>query len=254
MDPKRRFSAAADDYHKHRPSYPAALVDWLLQEASVPEGGRIADVGCGTGIATRLLAARGRELVGVDPNPEMLAFARGAGGGPRYVQGEAAATGLPAASFDLVTAAQALHWIAFPEFAAEARRILKPTGFAAAFWNLRARGAFLDEYESLLRAQSPEYSRVPRAGDAIEAIRASPDVAALREAEFGNSQELDREGFFGRAHSSSYVVHGLGDRDAFDAALAALFERHQRKGRVTLRYRCVAFLMRLAPGGAAMEP
>src|SRR6185295_15184654 len=136
MDPKQRFSAAAGDYHKHRPSYPAALIDWLLREAAVPQGGRIADVGCGTGIATRLLAARGLEVVGVDPNPEMLAEARGAGGGPSYVRGEAAATGLPAASFDLVTVAQALHWIAFPEFAAEARRIQKPTGFAAAFWNL----------------------------------------------------------------------------------------------------------------------
>ena len=253
VDPRRRFSAAADDYHRNRPSYPGALVEWILETAAVPRPGRIADVGCGTGIATRLFASRGHTLLGVDPNEDMLAFARQAGGGPTYVRGEAAATGLAEASFDLVIVAQALHWIAFPEFTAEARRILKPPGWAAAFWNLRQSGPFLDEYERLLKAESPEYSRVPRAKDAIKAIRTSPDVADLREAEFENAQELDREGFFGRAHSSSYVAHGLRDRGAFDAALAALFEKHQRDRRVTLRYRCVALLMRLSPGGGASE-
>jgi SAM-dependent methyltransferase len=245
VDARERFSAAADDYHRHRPSYPAALVDWILETAAVPRPGRIADVGCGTGIATRLFASRGHTLVGVDPNEDMLAFARQAGGGPLYVRGEAGATGLAEASFDLVIVAQALHWIAFPEFTAEARRILVGSGRCAAFWNLRQSGPFLDEYEKLLKAGSPEYSRVPRAKHAIEAIRTSPDVADLREAEFENAQQLDREGFFGRTHSSSYVAHGLSDPGAFDAALGALFDRHQVGGSVTLRYRAVAYAWRL---------
>lgn len=244
-DPRERFSAAADDYARHRPSYPEALVDWLLESAGVPRPGRIADVGCGTGIATRLLAARGHDVVGVDPNEEMLAQARRAGGGARYVRGEASGTGLEASIFDLVTVAQALHWIPLGGFLAECRRILKPSGWSAAFWNLRAGGPFMDAYEALLKAESPEYSRVPRAKQAIEAIRASPEIEELREAAFGNAQALDRKGFFGRANSSSYVAHGLRDRAAFDAALGELFDRHQAGGQVSLRYRAVVYAWRL---------
>ena len=36
----------------------------------------MADLGCGTGILTRLLADRGLEVTGIDPNEDMLAHAR----------------------------------------------------------------------------------------------------------------------------------------------------------------------------------
>jgi len=31
IDPRERFTAAADLYHRYRPSYPDALLDWLEQ-------------------------------------------------------------------------------------------------------------------------------------------------------------------------------------------------------------------------------
>lgn len=48
------FGTDAARYDRARPSYPAALVDALLEE----KADRVLDVGCGTGKAARLLAAQ----------------------------------------------------------------------------------------------------------------------------------------------------------------------------------------------------
>jgi len=68
-----RFSGAAAGYARFRPGYPEALVDWVVAESAVREGDRVVDVGCGTGILTRMLARRGFDVVGIDPNEDMLA-------------------------------------------------------------------------------------------------------------------------------------------------------------------------------------
>jgi SAM-dependent methyltransferase len=244
-DPRSRFSATAEDYHRYRPSYPAALVDFVLALPDLPSPPAVADVACGTGITTRLLAARGCEVVGVDPNPDMLAFARREGGA-RYVQGVAEATGLPDQSFDLVTAGQAFHWFDVAAVLRELGRILRGGGWCAAFWNLRQGGAFLDAYDRLLRQSSTEYERITTPEQAIEAIRRSPGVTSVREAEFANAQRFDRRGLFGRAHSSSYVAHGIADRAEFDRALDALFDAHQVDGAVEFVYRSVVIAWQLS--------
>jgi hypothetical protein len=51
------FGEGADLYDRHRPSYPAALVDDLLARAGLEHGGRAIEVGAGTGKATELRAA-----------------------------------------------------------------------------------------------------------------------------------------------------------------------------------------------------
>lgn len=80
----------------------------------------------------------------------------------------------------------------------------------------------------------------------IAALRAAPPVREVREAEFAYAQSFDREGFFGRVFSSSYVQHGLADRAGFERALGALFDRCQAGGSVEFAYRTVAIGFTLA--------
>jgi len=243
-DPRRRFSPTALDYERARPGYPEALIGWVTAECRPRTGAPAADVGCGTGISTRALAGRGLDVVGIDPNPEMLARARAAGGA-RYRRGEADATGLPTSSQRLVTAAQALHWFG-PRALDEFGRILEPGGWCAAWWNVRLTdGPFGAAYEALLLEHCSGYSRVPRAEAAIAALRGDPRVVNLCEAVFGHDQELDRESWLARVRSSSYVAHGLVRPEEFQKGIEGLFEGFSRSGRLQILYTSLALRWQL---------
>ncbi|MBI5202576.1 MAG: class I SAM-dependent methyltransferase [Elusimicrobia bacterium] len=244
-DSKKRFTAVAGEYDRFRPEYPGAVVDWLIATAALAAGAQVADIGCGTGISTRLLASRGLSVVGVDPNEAMLEKARARGG--EYVRGEAHRTGLPGGAFSLVCAAQAFHWFPVAETLAEWRRLGAPAGWGAAFWNLRDGTApVMKEYEELLGRFSAEYQDRPRARqETIPALRAALAGTELRETEVPHVEALTREQFLGRAASASYVAHGVADRAALDAALGALFEKHQTGGALPFAYRTVVVAWRL---------
>lgn len=75
-------------------------VDFLLEELSLPPGGSILDVGCGTGRHSIELAKRGYAVTGLDLSLEMLAraadAARGAGVSVDWIRSDAARFSLPA--------------------------------------------------------------------------------------------------------------------------------------------------------------
>lgn len=134
-DSRRALGAAFQDggehYHAVRPGYPEQIVDFM-----VPAAARTAvDLGAGTGLFTRLLAARGLEVAAVDPSASMLGPLRRAVPSATVVQATAEDTGLPAGQADLVTCAQAWHWIDPDAGSAEAGRLLRPGGTLALVWN-----------------------------------------------------------------------------------------------------------------------
>ncbi len=231
-DSCERFTAVADAYDRFRPGYPSAVLDWIAATTGAAAGARVADLGCGTGIFSRLIAARGFDVVGVDPNPDMLAVARKAGGGPAYTLGEAACTGLASGSVDLVTAAQAFHWFPLEAALAEIDRILSPGGWGCALWNLRVSSPFNDEYDELLRTWSTDYRA--DLSDLRHDPRAPIVAAALPGAvtvEFPVQEALRWDAVIGRVRSLSYVVHGVADRPAFEERVREAFERHARADR-----------------------
>lgn len=184
----------------------------------------------------------------------MLALARAAGGDVEYRQGTADQTGLESSCADLVVAAQALHWFDMQPTMREWRRILRPGGAAAALWNYRASDGWQADYERLLHLHSDEYAEIRKAtgtgDDNSKWVKQSPVCVDIREHRIASSQDLDWEGFHGRAWSSSYVEHGVRDRAAFDAGLRRLFDGNQTDGAVEFRYTTYLLLWRFAEGRA----
>lgn len=234
MDPRERFTATVDRYAKYRPDYPDALLDWL---ATLTAGRRAVDLGAGTGILSRQLAARGFAVTAVEPNAAMRAKGEAAGAA-RFVGGTAEQTGLPERSADLVIGAQAFHWFDLDRALPEIDRVRAPGGVAVAAWNVREEHGFSAAYEAALLAFSADCRAVPKPGPTLAALRARRPAAVA--ATFRHGQTLDLDGVLGRAWSSSYVVHGVTDRAAFDAALADAYGAHARDGRVELAYRTEA--------------
>jgi ubiquinone/menaquinone biosynthesis C-methylase UbiE len=133
-----RFSGFADTYDAHRPSPPAAMVEVLTQLAQVGRPRLVVDLGCGTGLSTRIWAGKAEQVIGIDPNDDMRRQAqeRTAGqfphGGISYQVGHATDTGLPDGCADIVTCCQCLHWMEPEPTFAEIVRILRPGGVFAA--------------------------------------------------------------------------------------------------------------------------
>ena len=97
---------------------------------------RVLDIGCGEGQVSRLAAAGGAEVVGLDYAWAQVSEARARGGGPRYLR--AAAGGLPLASgsFDAVVACLVFEHIRDVDDAiAEVARVLQPGGRFTFFLN-----------------------------------------------------------------------------------------------------------------------
>ncbi|MGO8860548.1 MAG: class I SAM-dependent methyltransferase [Acidimicrobiales bacterium] len=123
------FGEVAEQYDRVRPEYPAELVDALL--AGRPR--TVLDVGCGTGISSRLFIARGCAVVGLEPDPRMAQVARRRG--VPVESGTIEEWDAGARRFDLLTAGQSWHWVEPQRGAAKAAAVLRPGGRIGLFWN-----------------------------------------------------------------------------------------------------------------------
>ena len=221
------FGRSAAAYERGRPGYPAAAVDRLV--AALP-GRRVVDLAAGTGKLTRLLVARGCEVTAVEPVAEMRALIAPPA---RAVDGVAEAIGLPDASADGVTVAQAFHWFDGPRALAEIHRVLRPDGVLALLWNRRdLRDGLQRRLTALLE---PHRGGVPAHRDNAwrAALEDSPLFGPLREETFANEQVVDADGLADRIASISFVA-AMGEDER--AALLRDVRALAGGGTVTLRY------------------
>jgi SAM-dependent methyltransferase len=191
----RLFDREADRYNRTRPSYPDALVDQVL--GASPGDLSVLDVACGTGIASRQLAQRGAQVLGVELNPRMAEIAERHG-----VRTDVAAfeTWDPAGrTFDRVTCAQAWHWLDPDVSTAKIASVLRPGGRLCLFWNV---GDYPDDLADALHAtyQRALPSDASPLTTGYAASRASDPAALLS----GVTHQLRRSGNFGESQLQTF--------------------------------------------------
>jgi SAM-dependent methyltransferase len=218
-DHARSFGKAVGDYDRGRPGYPDAAIDWIFEHAA--EQPAIVDVGAGTGKFTAALVGRGRSVTAVDPDAEMLARLAQNYPSVRAVEGSAESLPLADGSADLVTVAQAWHWVDPSAASAEIARVLSPGGALALIWNMRDDSVdWVARVGGVMGESEAERSdtRTPPVG---------PPLQRTDYAEFAWKNRMTREQLLAMVTSRSYVITmPPPEREEMLGRLEALLDTH----------------------------
>lgn len=130
----RVFDEVPELYDRVRPGYPGALFADLAALTGLDGTSEVLEVGCGTGQATRSLAALGCRVTAVEPGAGMAALARRRLAGLPRVSVEQAAFEEwddRGRRFDVLVAASSWHWVDPAVGWPRAHRVLRPGGWTA---------------------------------------------------------------------------------------------------------------------------
>jgi 2-polyprenyl-3-methyl-5-hydroxy-6-metoxy-1,4-benzoquinol methylase len=104
----------------------------LIQRAGITPGSRVLELGCGTGLFTRLVAETGAFVVAIDLSEELIAAARSqSSANVEFLVGDVERVEFADAVFDSVFGSSILHHVDAARSLREAFRLLKPGGSVA---------------------------------------------------------------------------------------------------------------------------
>ena len=229
------FTGKATVYDQARPGYAPAALDFVA--GFVPRNAAIADIGAGTGKLSSMLAARGFDVTAIEPNPDMRSKLPAL---PNLcvMDGTAEATGLPSASVDAVTCAQAFHWFDSEKFKAECQRILKPGGRVFVVYNTP--GPDHERHDELIW-HSKDGPPGSHWAEREQRLRDFFDGGIQREA-FPNPVSYDAQGWLAYMLSHSMSPRPGDDvYERFVDSVRLIFERNNENGRLRMPMETVVY-------------
>lgn len=125
-----RFLGFAQLYENNRPTIPNQACDIVLNYLE-HKPNQIVDLGCGTGLSTMVWLDRCNNIIGIDPNEEMLSIAKRKSDDVSFIKAYSDDTILPNYSTDIVICSQSFHWMNPTDTLKEVNRILKSNGVFA---------------------------------------------------------------------------------------------------------------------------
>lgn len=133
-----RFNGFGNVYDQSRPAPPREVIA-LLEGYVGKKPGKVADVGCGTGLSTLLWFQEAGEVTGVEPNDDMRAVAEskwrelGEPEGLTFVKALSHELPFEDNSVDIITCSQSFHWMEPESTLREFARVLRPGGVFATY-------------------------------------------------------------------------------------------------------------------------
>lgn len=204
MNNIERFSGFADTYDAYRPQPPVVIAD-ILSQLSQARPKLVVDIGCGTGLSTRIWAGRADQVIGIEPNPDMRAQAEQSTSSSEisYRAGTSTDTGLADASADIVTASQAFHWMEPGPTLDEVNRILRQGGVFATI--------DCDWPPTINREAEEAYNAFTKHSHEIQQER-GVDRASVSFSKSGHLQHIQESGHFG--YTKEILVHNIASGSA----------------------------------------
>jgi ubiquinone/menaquinone biosynthesis C-methylase UbiE len=187
-----RFARTADRVAARQEARAARLAEHVRDFVQTGGDERALDVGTGAGALAFALAPLVREVVGLDPVPELLALARARSlPNTEFLQGDGTALPFGDGVFDLAGTHRTLHHVAQPErVVAELVRVTRPGGRVLVVDQLApdedAAAAMLHEFEA---ARDPSHTRLLTDRE-LQEIFAANGLSLLRERHEEERREL----------------------------------------------------------------
>jgi SAM-dependent methyltransferase len=185
------FAEVAELYDRARPGYPPQLFDDLVVLAGLRTGARVLEVGCGTGQATRDLAARGLDVTCVELSSDLAAVARRNVPAAEVVVANFE-TWEPERTFDTIVAFTAFHWLD-PEL-----RYRKCARLAPVLCVIGTHHVLWPDGDPFFAEVQEDYRAVSRAEDPGDPPGPPESVAPLRD-------EIEASGVFEHVAERRYV-------------------------------------------------
>jgi ubiquinone/menaquinone biosynthesis C-methylase UbiE len=189
-----RFARTAERVAARQDARAARLAEQVRDFVQARGDERALDVGTGAGALAFALAPLVREVVGLDPVPELLELARARSlPNTEFVEGDGTALPFPYASFDLGGTHRTLHHVAQPErVVAELARVTRPGGQVLVVDQLApddvAAAAVLHEFETV---RDPSHARLLTDGELRE-LFAVNGLELIRERFEDEQRDLER--------------------------------------------------------------
>lgn len=238
-----RFSGFANDYDKFRPHAPEIVIEiltkYLGRKPSV-----VVDLGSGTGLSSFTWKNHADQVIGVEPNNDMLKKAQdklatmNGTDHISFVNGFSNELDMRTETVDVVTCSQSFHWMDPIGTLKEVSRVLKKNGIFAVYdcdwpptvnWNVEERyNALMEKAESLSAAHSLDENRVRKWNkeDHLRNIRVSNGFRFVKEIVFHNREASDAERYLGLALTQGGLqsIFKMGLADLTDDLEAFKFE------------------------------
>jgi ubiquinone/menaquinone biosynthesis C-methylase UbiE len=228
--------------YRHRPPYVQEAVDHVV--ARLPQrDGRVLDIGCGSGDWTLALAACGIRVDAVDASAAMLDVARGRTGTDsphvHWLHGDVETVALEP-TYDLVTAAESLHWMEWSVALPRLRSVLARGGSLVLVNRIAAPPPWTAPMQRLIAAHSTnsDYSpydlvdELARRGLFRETERHETAAVPFEQSVEDYVESFHSRNGFSRARMSE------GSAADFDRRLAALVRLHVGAGPVVISNSC----------------
>lgn len=243
------FNNKAALYAANRPSYSPNVLKYLQKDLGFSSTVLGADIGCGTGQLTKILAEYFDLVYAVEPNNSMMQECQ------KYLYNyknilyechSAESTEIDDNKLDYITTAQAFHLFHNAETLREFKRILKPDGRLIIVYNMKNHSSdlFLKNEEVLLK-HCPLYRRNFHAKafkcDSFQECF-TKDSYQYRCFSNDNTEYLDYDTFINRTLSASYAIQkGNPSFPVFVKELAAVFGDFSVNQRVKMELSTVIY-------------
>ena len=256
-DQRTVFGTDPDTYDEVRPGYPEAMFGTLAAVTGIRPGGRVLEVGAGTGKASRAMAQRGWLLTCLEPSAEMReVLTRWSAGQPGITVSGDFLESYPAGErFRLIIAAQSWHWTDPEVRYHRVHELLAPGGWLALAWNTPRRtdhgldaglDAIYQAHAPGLAAREPGAAGPHRGRWSIGDLTGSPLFGAVLRWRQDWAESYDADSYARLLTTQSdHLMLGPPALATLAGEVRRLVERHGN--RVTLSYSTDLFLAQRAP-------